>query len=350
MEDKFKPRFFSVNDFRDWDQKGELVLVPYFQRRAVWDDNARSYLIDSIVRGYPVPQIYMRIKIDLESKKSKREVVDGQQRLRAILDFLQDKFTIMSMHNQTYAGVQFSKLQDEIQEAFLKYELSTTLILDDKDTTVLDIFARLNTYTITLNKLERLNARYFGLFKRTAFNLGLDLNRFWLDNKILNPQKIYRMEDAELCANLLIAMMDGLKSSGSKILEEYFKRYDEVFKDREKLIERFKKIIDVIGELFSNNLVNSKFHEKGLFFILFCIVYDSIYGLKDSPAKRPLKLARENYSDIKGKLLDLDSKLKNPEKYKLPEKVIKALSGHTNNFSSKVTRYNFILGELETRN
>ncbi|MGC8622217.1 MAG: DUF262 domain-containing protein [Caldisphaera sp.] len=342
MTSLFKPRFYSINDFREWDAKGELLLVPRFQRRAVWKDEARSYLIDSIINGYPIPQIYMRIKIDTESGKSVREVVDGQQRLRAILDFLKDKFGIMSVHNKLYGGMLFSRLPEEVQNEFLNYELSTMLILDEKDTTVLEVFNRLNTYTITLNKIEKLNAKYFGAFKQTAFELGINFNRFWLDNKILTEKNILRMDDAGLCAELLIAMMAGIKPGGKKVLEEFFKNYDDEFKERDKFVERFKKVIDIIGDIFSGELVNTKFHEKGLFYSLFCVIYNSTYGLEGIQARERVKITQGDYLKVKEALLELDKTLRNLDEYNAPKEVIFALGGHTNNISSRKIRYDFI--------
>lgn len=340
MGDIFKPRFFSILEFRDWDAKGELVLVPYFQRRSVWNDEARSYLIDSVVSGYPIPQIYIRTKITPGSKKVIREVVDGQQRLRAILDYLKDGFVIMPVHNKAYANERFSKLPEDIQNDFLNYELSTTIILDEKDTTVLDIFNRLNTYTITLNKLEKLNSEYFGAFKQTAFGLGIDFNRFWLDNKILKEKNILRMEDAGLCAEILIAMIDGLKPGGMKVLREYFKRYDIEFKERDKLIERFKKTVDIIGEIFSGTLADSKFREKGLFYILFCVIYNSVYGLEGVDDR--IKITQGDYAEVREALAELDKILRNLDDYPASEKIIEALGGHTNNLSSRKIRFDFV--------
>jgi hypothetical protein len=77
---------YKVSDFLSW-QKGEsLVLSPYFQRRPLWSAGAKSYLMDTIVRGLPVPIIFLREqKTDLTRMEPKRQVVDGQQRIRTVL-------------------------------------------------------------------------------------------------------------------------------------------------------------------------------------------------------------------------------------------------------------------------
>jgi len=51
----FDSRVYSVNDYREWEQSGQLILAPRFQRRTVWTEAARSYLMDTIIRGKPMP-------------------------------------------------------------------------------------------------------------------------------------------------------------------------------------------------------------------------------------------------------------------------------------------------------
>src|SRR3989449_3547718 len=90
MQQRFNTRNYSVSDFEEWHEKGELVLAPKFQRRDVWSDKARSYLIDTIVRGKPIPKIYMRQDVNPKTRRTKREIVDGQQRLRSVLSFIKE--------------------------------------------------------------------------------------------------------------------------------------------------------------------------------------------------------------------------------------------------------------------
>ena len=80
---------YKVSDFISWAKASTLILSPSFQRRSVWPAGAKSYLIDTIVRGLPIPIIFLREqKTDLDSLEPKREVVDGQQRIRTMLTFI----------------------------------------------------------------------------------------------------------------------------------------------------------------------------------------------------------------------------------------------------------------------
>jgi len=73
-------------------KSGELVLRPRFQRKLVWNDQHKENFIETILRGLPFPEIYLAAgEINLETQKSKTLVVDGQQRLNTIYDYIRDR-------------------------------------------------------------------------------------------------------------------------------------------------------------------------------------------------------------------------------------------------------------------
>ena len=53
----FDSRTYSINDFIEWDDRGQLEISPKFQRRSVWSPQAKSYLIDTILKDKPLPKI-----------------------------------------------------------------------------------------------------------------------------------------------------------------------------------------------------------------------------------------------------------------------------------------------------
>src|SRR5580704_12797181 len=124
---------YKVSDFISWAKASTLLLSPSFQRRSVWPAGAKSYLIDTIVRGLPIPIIFLREqKTDLNSLEPKREVVDGQQRIRTLLSFIQpnliknfdpekDGFTIKKTHNRDLADKPFGSLPPEVRQTILDY-------------------------------------------------------------------------------------------------------------------------------------------------------------------------------------------------------------------------------------
>lgn len=295
----FDATHYVINDFVEWDERNELVLAPKFQRRSVWSDKARSYLMDTIIRGFPISKIYMRHDVDPKTRKSRREIVDGQQRLRTILSYLADGFKISRIHNEEYGGVYFSQLPEEVQKGILGYKISVDILLGAMDTDVLDIFARLNTYTVKLNKQELRNAQWFGLFKKVVYSLGYEFGEFLIQKGVLTEGKVTRMADAELASELVIQLIDGIQDR--KKIDSYYRKYDEVFDEKDKMIEEFREVMSIISGVFGDSLFISNFKNLPLFYSLFGVINE-------------LKPKKDQFPKIAVALQDIDSILaSNPE-------------------------------------
>jgi hypothetical protein len=194
-------------------------------------------------------------------------------------------------HSTDFGGKYYSELPEEVQTAILKYELSVDLLLDAPDKEVLDIFARLNSYAVTLNPQELRNARYFGEFKTLAYSVALEYVSFWTENHIFTDAQILRMDEAELASDLLVALLDGIKSR--KAIDAYYKKHDDELKEKNKLAQSFRRTMDVIGMLSAGALANTPFTSPVLFYSLFCAVHHHLHGLpKMQVARRPFKEAQ----------------------------------------------------------
>jgi hypothetical protein len=301
-----KPKTATINDFREWHSRGELILQPRFQRRTVWQPKAKSYLIDTIIKGFPIPTVYLRQTIDLKTQKTVREVVDGQQRVGSILDFMNNKFEIMSVHNEEFGGYKYADFPDNVKAKFLEYDLSVDFLIGANDLDVLDVFARINSYTVVLNEQEKLNAQFSGRFKQTVFDMGRVHLEFWRKNRILTDNKIMRMDEAALCSDLIIAMIDGIKSK--KGIKKYYAQYEDSFPKEDEIRTRFKKTMDIIQEIFGDTLATSLFRGTGLFYSLFCVIYNLMYGLpySDYPS---IHLNHESYASIRKTLKKIENEL-----------------------------------------
>ena len=106
----FDTRVYSISDFVEWESSNLLNLSPDFQRRSVWSEKAKSYLIDTIIQGKPIPKIL--ITQEVGARRNVRVVVDGQQRLRAILEFISGAFRISRAHNREFAGLALHNRQE----------------------------------------------------------------------------------------------------------------------------------------------------------------------------------------------------------------------------------------------
>ena len=279
----YDSRVYSINDFLHWNNHNQLELNPIFQRRPVWSESAKSYLIDTILRGKPIPKVFIRQKLNVTTKETMRDVVDGQQRLRTILSYLDDGFVVSPRQNQENGGRYFSQLSEEDQQMILTYEISVDLLINMPDDEILDIFSRLNSYSVILNDQEKINANHFGPFKILADNIGRKYASYWKNQNILTYRQILRMQEVTLVADLLIAMLEGIKAK--KQIRRYYGTYEKEFKgDSSELMQQFDEIMSTIGKIFSDGLTNSEFVRIQLFYSLFTTVAHCLFGLPNCEA------------------------------------------------------------------
>jgi hypothetical protein len=304
---RYRPRVFSINDLSDWFQKGELRLNPDFQRRPVWSSQARSYLIDTILCGFPIPAVQIRQVIDVNAQKTVREVVDGQQRLRAIFDFLAGDIRILPSQSEEFGGLRYEDLTDEKKDDLLDYEVPVAMLSGATDRDVLSVFARLNSYTIVLNAQEKLNAKYFGEFKQTVYALASEHGEFWRRRGILSKRAILRMADAQITSDLLVAMIHGLTDKRTRV-EATYADLDDRFPRRRELVSRFRDIISLLDRLAGDEIAETDFRRPPLFYSLFCVFYDGAFGLPNS-GHAPSGIDRPRRKPMIAAMMKLDDEL-----------------------------------------
>jgi hypothetical protein len=151
---KYSVRSREIIDLVAAMRTSRLTLSPYFQRNLVWRDAHRRDFIDTILKGLPFPQIFLaRGPIDLDTMEACQCVVDGQQRLNTIRDFVLDRLDVEGRH--------FSDLTKKQKEDFLKYEVPVIdFDLDAGDERLKDVFHRLNRTYYSLSAIEKIASEY----------------------------------------------------------------------------------------------------------------------------------------------------------------------------------------------
>ncbi len=300
----FDTRVYNISDFLQWRDNEQLDLSPDFQRRAVWSEKAKSYLVDTVVRGKPMPKII--ITQELRDRKNIRVVVDGQQRLRAIIGYIDGDFKISRAHSKKYGGLAFDNLPDDVRNDFLKYEIGVDLLYDVPYSEILDIFARINTYTVKLNKQETLNAKYLGYFKQGAYELGYKYVEYFLESSVLTKSSITRMAEAELASDLLVALSGGIQTN--KNIEKYYEEYEDDPGNIDKCVANFDKTMSFIGAIYSPaELANTNWARIHLFYSLFLSIGHGIYGVQGIRVKRPT-ITRANIGKIRSRLDEISAR------------------------------------------
>ena len=254
---------YTTLDFFSWKETATLEISPKFQRRSMWNTPARTRTI--------------------------REVIDGQQRLRAVLEFIEDKYSLTKSVSREFGGKRFSQLPIDTQELIRNYSFICEVFQSISDFEVLEIFSRLNTYSVSLNKQELRNGRYFGLFKQTAYELAHEHLQFWRVNNIFTEGKIARMDEVELTSEVIIALIAGLQDTKSTI-DQFYSVYDDDFPEQEKVSDSFRAIIDNVTEsLDQNDFQDSEFKRTPLFYTLCCVVAHRLFGLPKENLETPRK-------------------------------------------------------------
>lgn len=267
---------YTTLDFHGWHENGNLILSPKFQRRTVWSASAKSYLIDSILKEMPVPPIYLRVRQSDDKSKTVREVVDGQQRIGSVVSFLNDGFTLTS--NSSYVGKKFSQLPKAAREIVRSYSFNCEVLQGVDDAEVLQIFRRLNMYSVPLNAQELRNGNFFGLFKESAYRLAEEHLEFWRRHRVFSEQRIARMGEVEFTSELMVLLLDGLQDK-KKSLDVFYDLYDSSFAQRGAVEKSFRHVMDIINEVFPEGLREYRFHRVPLLYTLFGAVAHRIYGL-----------------------------------------------------------------------
>lgn len=302
---------YTALDFRQWQEAGTLILTPKFQRRSVWTIPQRSYLIDTVLRGLPVPPIYLRIRQSDDRKKTIREVIDGQQRITSILEFMNGGYKLSRSLDAPYAGKNYDQLTNAIKDDLTAYAFICESFGGIEDSEILEIFARLNTYSVALNGQELRNGKFFGPFKQSVYALAHEHLEFWRRNKILAEQAIARMADAELVGELLAAQMRGMGDK-KRALDPIYVEFDEKFPSRREEEKRFRATIDVISESIGTELVSTEFHRRALFYSLYCAVFHRLYRLPqttDLPTPAKGTLSKEDRESLRAAVLRLSAVL-----------------------------------------
>lgn len=344
---------YKVSDFLSWAKASTLILSPSFQRRSVWPAGAKSYLIDTIVRGLPIPIIFLREqKTDLDSFEPKREVVDGQQRIRTLLTFIQpnlvkgfdparDEFMIKKTHNKDLADKPFKDLPPDVRQSVLDYQFSVHILpssVDDRE--VLQIFARMNSTGLKLNSQELRNAAFFGEFKTSMYAISAEQLLRWRKWRIFTESQISRMAEVEITSEFAQLMIKGIVGKTQKAIDNLYGEFEDAWQERAEVERRFRQCMDELDNSVGADLANTAFTNRAAFHGLFSFVYDACFEI-GSGLKR--KKAEPLPTGFKTRVLKTSDNIRNQ---KAPEKLLDALARRTTHKDSRQTVIEFLKNQL----
>ncbi|MGA2528891.1 MAG: DUF262 domain-containing protein [Acidimicrobiales bacterium] len=264
---------WTINTFQKYYAEGSLIIRPAFQRNVVWNDEQRSFLIDSVLRGLPIPEIYVQMSTSSDGAEEVK-VVDGQQRIVACLRFLADELRLRSDEplDPRWRNRVFSELDRSLQQRFRSYELLVRKLPNRDDATLREIFRRLNKNVEALLPQELRHAAYTGPFLRfvekaassdVLEELGVFTRRDYL-----------RRRSDELVAEIALALVSRAYPNKKEGLDELFLSYEKqgipegVLED---LAGRFGRVFEQLSTV-AGSLRGTRFRNKSDLYSLFVVL------------------------------------------------------------------------------
>ncbi|MGA3372249.1 MAG: DUF262 domain-containing protein [Terracidiphilus sp.] len=316
------PNDFNVMTIMSFLESGS-VKIPAFQRNYVWDIKKASKLIESIIIGLPIPQIFL-----FERSKNNFLVIDGQQRLMSIYYFMKGRFPLKEkrvqlrqifdehgempgtiLHDKAYfsdfdlrfgdeprnpnplTGKNYMTL-DDLAEQFRLRTIRNVIIKQNlptnDDSSMYEIFSRLNSGGVNLGSQELRACLYHSSFYRMLYRINA--NPLW--RKFTGqPEADLHMKDIEVILRGFALLFEGktFKPSMSKFLNNASKKFQEFPDDVVKYLEGlFNSFLAACSDLPDKAF----FGNSGVFTIS---IFDAVFP---AVCRKPL----ESKSIVEGKI------------------------------------------------
>lgn len=244
-----------ISEFYENHTTGKYDYNTVYQRDKVWSEEKKSFLIDSILKNYPMPPIFLRMKIDADTGITKYEVIDGKQRLTTIIDFIEgkiylpDDFGEDKIGNSELSGASFEDLSkpefDKYKKQFWRYRIPVIFIETEDNDLVKSVFDRLNRNGEPLVPQELRHAQY-SQSKIYKIITQILCNHKWkpIFDNVLETE---RMEDAEFVSEMLFVLLEKAIISYTKdTLDELYKKWCDKVDERDEV--SYREYMDYISE------------------------------------------------------------------------------------------------------
>lgn len=222
-------------------KEGKLVPRPEFQRRLVWSREDKNHFLDSVLRGYPFPEIYFADgEVNLESGEGTQLLVDGLQRVSTLIQYFDGDHDLKLTTVETYRELHADQKKD-----FLQYDVAVRDLGSLTKEEIIEIFRRLNATKYSLLDIEVNNAIYAGKLKIFCENFA-QLS-FFENHKVFNALDYKRMGDLKFSLSLVATMIQGYFNR-DEVFEDLLSRYNDDFPEADQINERISRTLDFIDE------------------------------------------------------------------------------------------------------
>ncbi len=309
---------WTVGTILDQIEKDRIQLNPNFQRRDAWTIQRKSRFIESLMVGFPIPQIVLA-----ESRKERGKfiVIDGKQRLLSLLQFAGSterpapverlRLEGLEILDQ-YNGTTWDKLQSNGPVADLvEFENRTirTVVIRhwQQDAVLYHIFLRLNTGSVQLSPQELRNALHPGPFADFIDIYSSESPTLRRILRINRPD--FRMRDAELLIryyafrNFLPRYAGSMKEFLDLTTQQLNEKWQSAEAEIRQQAEQFEAAVGLAYEVFGSSDTFRKWKDGGFSGRFNRAVYDIVIFYFCRPEIRDRVL--QHAADVKQAFVDL---------------------------------------------
>lgn len=333
----------SVADYCHEYNNGNIKVNEQYQRNVgLWTSQAKSFFIESILLEFPIPKLYLHVRIDLKSRKQTKEVVDGQQRTQALVSFFNNKQRLTSnIDTEELRGLKYSQLSEDWQSRFLSYSLPIDQFPVAGDEEVQDAFRRMNANNVPLNDEEQRNARFQGPFKWFIIQVADEYKTTFRTIGLFSRRDLARMADLKLYAEIVLGIDQGFVTVKGKQLDDLYKRYNTTFPHEEDYGASLRAGLNAfleIPELQHPSLLRAHMFQSVVLALISLREPQRFAALEEDPhAETIARIAGKNVP-----LQPLLAALADPESYADLQEFTESSSRKTNVETSKVIRFAYL--------
>jgi len=268
---KYHPWLLQVGDLPGKWNRAEIIPDPDWQRGYIWKQKDEELLIDSILRGIPIPKIYLTQDFDSRKKSFINNIVDGQQRITAIYRFFTNKFPIIIDNKEYY----FKDLDEETVRRVTSYELHGHTLTDYTLVDVTLLFERLNRTGILLTNMEAWKSKYTRTnILKMITDISEEHKKYYQDI-IYTEENLHRVLQLDDILDICHCISHEYVAGGSrKDLGDFLEQYKDISDiDANRFKSRFRKVINILKEILpKEELQATLFAKRTHFFSLFMSV------------------------------------------------------------------------------
>lgn len=249
---------WTVRELVDAYNNDRINLNPPYQRNDIWSLPAKKRLLETIIKGYPLPTFFLHRK-----KNEKFDCVDGQQRIRTIIGFINKMFP-------TFENEYFGEMNDSSQ--IETYRIPIIIIEDvneDREESMEDFYYRVNMYGSKLNRPEILKSKYFNNPLQNLIERISESSNF-INLSLFTDSRLSRMNDYDFIGELVTILKEGIFDKKIAVDRLY---EDDTFTENvaEEYEVRFNEVLKIFLALNTNiyPLKETRYKQRNDFYTLF---------------------------------------------------------------------------------